>query len=600
MAGDIAEGPRYWAFISYSHKDAAFGRRLHRRLETYALPQRLAGRTTKQGALPRRLAPIFRDREELSAASDLSAEVRAALAASRSLVVVCSPDAAASQWVSREVEVFRALYPDRPILAAIRDGEPAQCFPAALVVPAGGQGEPLAADFRRGRDGARLGLLKLVAGIAGLGLDKLVQRDAQRHVRRVTAVTAASLLAVLLMGALTVIALEARKEAERQRAEAEGLVEYMLTDLRDRLKGVGRLDVMTAVNERALKYYQDQNIASLSVDSLERRARILHAMGEDDETRGNLDAALTKFQEAKRTTAALLADSPNDPERIFDQAQSEYWIALIDWRRNRLSAAQAGFQRYAALVGRLLFIDPANADWQDEAGDADSNLGTLELRDKADPAGAEAHFARALGHFEIALRHKSGDADIEDDIQDGYGWLADSKLALGQYEQARANRLRQKQVLDKLLERDAGNAEYARDRLGNELGLARIDLAQGQSGDADRELTSLLSKASRYSASDLDDKVLAKEKIMTELFLVKAKLHEPNFNSSAARTLLTDCRSTAAKSDSEIGDYCAVLSARVAEIIGAKDIGALEYLRLNRERLTKIRLSREWQADYPN
>ena len=65
------------------------------------------------------LFPIFRDREELPASHDLSQEVRAALGASRSLIVICSPDARASQWVSREVEVFRALHPDRPVLAEL-------------------------------------------------------------------------------------------------------------------------------------------------------------------------------------------------------------------------------------------------------------------------------------------------------------------------------------------------------------------------------------------------------------------------------------------------------------------------------------------------
>jgi hypothetical protein len=173
------ESPKYWAFISYSHKDSAFGRRLHRRLENYALPRRMAGRASGQGVIPRRLAPIFRDREDFSAANDLSTEVRAALQVSRSLIVVCSPAAAASPWVAREVESFRALHPDRPVLAAIREGEPPACFPDALrrIGPAGDSIEPLAADFRKGRDGTELGLLKIVAGILGIGLDELVQRE---------------------------------------------------------------------------------------------------------------------------------------------------------------------------------------------------------------------------------------------------------------------------------------------------------------------------------------------------------------------------------------------------------------------------------------
>ena len=80
MAEETAgDNDRYWAFISYSHRDAAFGRRLHRKLETYALPRRLVGRRTAQGTVPKKLAPIFRDREEFAAAHDLSTEVRAAL-----------------------------------------------------------------------------------------------------------------------------------------------------------------------------------------------------------------------------------------------------------------------------------------------------------------------------------------------------------------------------------------------------------------------------------------------------------------------------------------------------------------------------------------
>ena len=104
MAAKAAgDDTRYWASISYSHKDAAFGRRLHRKLESYVLPRRLSGAQ----ALPRRLVPIFRDRDELPAAGDLSTEVRAALAQSRSLIVVCSPQAAASQWVHREVALLK-------------------------------------------------------------------------------------------------------------------------------------------------------------------------------------------------------------------------------------------------------------------------------------------------------------------------------------------------------------------------------------------------------------------------------------------------------------------------------------------------------------
>ncbi len=606
MAGDaIGFEPRYWAFISYSHKDAAFGRRLHRRLESYFLPRRLVGRNTIQGTAPRRLVPIFRDREELPAASDLSAEVRAALAQSRSLVVVCSPDAAASRWVSREVELFRALHPDRPILAALRNGDPAQSFPRALLCtgPAGERREPLAADFRDGRDGEHLGLLKLVAGIAGLGLDELAQRDAQRNRQRVTAVTGAALATVLVTGLLTAAALEARKDAERQRGEAEGLVEFMLTDLRDRLKGVGRLDVMTAVNQRALHYYEDQNIASLPVDSLERRAAAsCNAMGEDDESTGKISMRRWKqFDEAKGvTTGTLLADAPNDPERIYDHAQSEYWVAYLNWRGNHFDFARAGFERYAVLARRLIAMNPHNPDWQEEGGNAESNLGTLAMHDRDLPAEARIHFTRALAYFETAARGRRNDPDSKSQISDIRAWLADCDLALGDYDEARANREAQRQILKALLVQDPRNAEYGRELLGNSLGTARIDITQGRADDADRRLTATLAEAVRYSVSDPNDKSLMKEKIIIELFIAKAKLREPNYDHAHLHALLADCGTDLARADQTLKDFCAVLSARAVAGSSSTDEAALDYLRRNRTRMAKMRRSREWRIEFPN
>lgn len=496
MAGAVVNGgPRYWAFISYSHKDAAFGRRLHRRLETYALPRRLIGRATPQGVVSTRLAPIFRDREELPAAHDLSAEVQAALKESRSLIVVCSPDAAASRWVSREVELYRALHPERPILAAIRSGEPGECFPAALIhcQADGTPIEPLAADFRRGRDGEHLGLLKLVAGIAGLGLDELAQRDAQRHRQRVTAVTAASLAAVLGMGALTAYALKARTEAEHQRSEAEGLVEFMLTDLRDRLKGVGRLDVMTAVNERALHYYSDEDLNSLSVDSLERRARILHAMGEDDEMRGDDLAALAKFREAERTTAKLLARSPDDPERIYDQAQSEFYIGLHEYSAGRFAAARSAFTRYRDFAEKLVSVAPRNPRFRKELGYADGNLCTVALEKPKDPKAAVYFCAAALNQMEAARRDlKKTTKDFEIDLTNRHAWLADAYRAIGDRARARRERLVEKAALDQLIVADPLNMDLRDTWVALELALAVLDEEDGNKSVAMNRLANTL------------------------------------------------------------------------------------------------------------
>lgn len=184
----MAELFRYAAFISYSSKDAPFARRLHRALESYGIPSSLGKFDLIGGGKKNRIYPVFRDREEL-AAGDLGEAIVAALRASRALIVVCSPDSAASPWVQKEIEHFASLGRPNSIFAIIPDSAQladesiaASCFPPALQggLLQGVSGEPLAADARKGKDGFRNAWLKLVAGMIGVTPGQLMNRDKAR------------------------------------------------------------------------------------------------------------------------------------------------------------------------------------------------------------------------------------------------------------------------------------------------------------------------------------------------------------------------------------------------------------------------------------
>lgn len=468
--------PLYRAFISYSHTDAGFAQRLHRRLERMRLP-------SPPGQPRERLAPVFIDRAELAAGSDLTAQVREALAASAALVVVASPAARASRWVAQEIALFRQIHPHRPVLAALIDGEPGEAFPDALLHAAEGAIEPLAADFRKGRDGERLGLLKLAAGLTALPLDRLVQRDAQARQRRVMAVTAASLLLSLVLAALLVFALRARAEAERQRGEAEGLVEFMLTDLRDKLKGVGRLDVMDAVNERAMAHYAGQrDLPSLPPESLYRRARVIEAMGEDDESRGNTVSAYDKYRELHRTTASLLASDPDNPERIFAHAGSENRLALIQTTRGNLEEARSRFANAEALLDRL----PPGQDkpeWADLRSLVVGNLCAITLK-----SGGKAK--SALDHCRAAVRIALAQVDGPDGAKARYAlafhylWLGDAAAAAGDPVLARQARADGLAISDQLIAREPDNWMWLEQHAEILLYHARLSHRHGQIASA--------------------------------------------------------------------------------------------------------------------
>ena len=114
----------YYAFLSYSHKDAELADWLHAELEDFHVPHALTGKLTANGVIPHRLKPIFRDEHELAAADDLGDEIKEALASSKFLIVLCSPDAAKSRWTNAEIEAFKHVHPEGCVLAAVAAGEP--------------------------------------------------------------------------------------------------------------------------------------------------------------------------------------------------------------------------------------------------------------------------------------------------------------------------------------------------------------------------------------------------------------------------------------------------------------------------------------------
>jgi tetratricopeptide (TPR) repeat protein len=477
---------RYKAFISYSHHDRKIAEWLHRALETYRAPRKVA--KADDGDAPRDLRPIFRDKAELAASSDLNEVIRGALDRSDTLILLCSPTAAQSRWVNEEAAYFLKGRDHGSVICVITPATPERApltdvLPPALLAALPEGVEPLAVDLREDADGKRLARLKIAARLLNVSLDQLVQRDARRRLRLMTAFTAGAAVITIGMGAMTVATLKSRQIAREQRDETEALVAYMLGDLRQQLEPVGRLDVLDGVSAKVLAYYAKPRSDRLDDNALAQRAKAQTLLGTIREQRGDLKGAEDAFGQAAATTHALVERDPANGDRIFDEAQNVFWLAYMESRRGDPAGAEGGFKRYGELADQLVRLDPHRAEWRIEVGYAKNNLGTL-LFEQNRPAEALKAFGGALKVFEAERVLKPTDKARVLDTANSRAWMADSLLKLGRVREAHVERAASAQLMADALTRDPSDKRLAVRSIAAELALARLELDLGRVDDA--------------------------------------------------------------------------------------------------------------------
>lgn len=316
---------KYRAFLSYSHRDTAWAKWLHSRLEGFRIDKDLIGRQTPVGPVPTTLQPIFHDREDFSGGSTLTAATITALDASAALIVLCSTMSAGRPAVNEEVRLFRSRHPDRLVIPVIIEGKFPENFPPALRYEVAADGtitdRPvtiLGPDLREGGDGKNLGLAKTVAGLTGLAPDD-VYRRAERERRkqgRLRAAVAAMIVALAIVGAGFYWQSHQQKQ---QLAEISALVDKLspVTSAQAAAPGARQslAQAITTIAEGATtdpRYAQA--LALLKAGKPDEAEPLLKAVAEDKEKRADKDAK--DAAAAYRNLASIAAVS--DPGRARD------------------------------------------------------------------------------------------------------------------------------------------------------------------------------------------------------------------------------------------------------------------------------------------
>lgn len=285
-------------------------------------------------------------------------------------------------------------------------------------------------------------------------IDVSAKRVQWRARLRTLAFTAIILLAVLATG-MGIRATAAKRLADQQRAEAEGLMGFMLGDFVDKLRPLGKLDLLDSVSLKGLEYLKRPQEEDVSTTALTQRAKALQVIGEVRRARGDPKGALDALTSANDILQQQYQRLPQDTDVLKNLGVTAYWLGQISVDQNNLLNAQTYWQDYLQYSDRLNALEPNKVEWWIEQSYAHTNLGSLALK-RSDPNNAVREFNQSVTLKEHALA-KTPTTALSADLANTYSFLALAKEFLGELDAA--NRLYEKELQIVLHLRDIAPAE---------------------------------------------------------------------------------------------------------------------------------------------
>jgi tetratricopeptide (TPR) repeat protein len=277
-------------------------------------------------------------------------------------------------------------------------------------------------------------------------------------------------------------AVEARAEAERRRAQAENLIEFMLGDLRTKLEPVGRLDILDAVGARALTYVESLNPEVMSADDLARNAKALNQLGTVRVDQGKTPEALEIFGRSLRLADAAVKKEPRNTEALMVFGATQFYIGNGLRLQGKQDEALAHMRAYMQAGDTLVNIDPSKKEFQMERAYGHSGVALI--------LEAKNELREALEHHEVSLQVKQtiersdpADAEAKAELARAYNKVGVVLYRLGDLRGARDRFEKETEILRFLVEKEPENKTWTH-RLANNL--AYVSRVVDLTGDSPR------------------------------------------------------------------------------------------------------------------
>ena len=241
----------------------------------------------------------------------------------------------------------------------------------------------------------------------------------------------------ILAAALGLTARSAQTQAEAHRAEAEGLMGYMLGEFADKLRPLGKLDLLDSVSTRALKYLSDPARSADSDTALAQRAKSLQLISEVRIARADPVGANTALLAGHAILQQQLQIHPADLALRKSAGENAFWLGQIHLDQKEWAQAEKYFREYRDHSDQLAAAAPDDVDSWIEQSYAHNSLGTVALR-RGDIANAASEFAMSVELKTRAHAQTPKDKQLTSDLADSLSWLASARMQQGKLAEAEA------------------------------------------------------------------------------------------------------------------------------------------------------------------
>jgi DNA-binding winged helix-turn-helix (wHTH) protein len=247
------------------------------------------------------------------------------------------------------------------------------------------------------------------------------------------AVMLALVTLTLISVAMSVRSIEAETQAQQKRLAAENLLGFMVGEFADKMRGIGRMDLLDGISNKALEYFSDfsaDDASYLSFEAQFQHSQTLEAMGEVAYSRGNTDEAHSALIAARERMLPLLEIQPQNLSLLKTLGANAFWLGQLEYDKSDWAATQPWFEQYLTYSQAMYQYAPEDNDALMELSYAQNSLGSIHMKQQNFAAAREAFEQSLLLKLKIWFKDQTNSQLIAD-IADTRSWLASAAVSQG-------------------------------------------------------------------------------------------------------------------------------------------------------------------------